>query len=377
MPGKPAVRLIDTVAHPLPPVLMGGPGSLNVFICYLPAWRAVSPAVVAGLQTAQKIADTTIQIAENAAKAASATPAGPGLRIAAETTKGVAAAAMSATIASAAAGSDMHICLTLWPIPPHAIGVDIEGSPTVLVNGFRQARQGDKLLEAIGGTGSITGGCPTVLVGAAGIVGNVPAGQAACVAAQAGRNPPPGTVDSSGNPIAAKTPGQSYNNCGVESARQIINTATNANISQEALLNKSMASGDANQVPGKLYDSGGTDPAGRQNILANNGVPSSQQANTPGNLEAAVAGGRGTIVSVWAGNMPNWAGQGIAPNDGGHAIVVTGIEYDDNGNPINVFINDTGMGQCSKDPAAKIPWAQFQGAIRSDRPLNVTNNPIW
>lgn len=372
MPGKPAVRLTDTVAHPLPPVLTGGPGSPTVLICFLPAWRAVSPAVVAGLQSAQKTADTVIQIAENAAKAASATPAGPGLRVAAETAKGVAAAAMSVSIASAAAGSDMHICLTPWPIPPHAIGVDIEGSPTVLVNYFRQARQGDKLLEAIGGTGSITGGCPTVLVGAAGIVGNVPAGQAACAAAAAGRNPPPGTVDNNGNPIAANTPGQSYNNCGVESSRQLIGRATGTMPTQEGLLNQSMANGDATQMPGNLFGSGGTDPGGRQNILANNGVPSSLQPNTPGNLEAAVAGDRGVVVSVWAGNMPNWAGQGLAPNTGGHAIVVTGIEYDDNGNPINVIISDTGMGQCSQ----KVPWAGFQGAVRSDRPLNVTNNPL-
>ena len=134
-----------------------------------------------------------------------------------------------------------------------------------------------------------------------------------------------------------------------------------------------MANGDADQVPGNLYASGGTGPDTRQNILANNGVPSSQQPNTPGSLESAVGGGNGVIMSVWAGNMPNWAGQGLAPNTGGHAILITGIEYDDNGTPINAIINDTGMGQCSQS----VPWASLQGAARSDRPLNVTNNPIW
>jgi len=338
-----------------------------------PAWRAISPAGVAALQAAKQTADTAIRIAESAATAAAGTPGGPAARLAAEAAKGVAAAAMSSAISGAAAGSDIHACVTPWPTVPHGPAVDIQGSPTVLCRGNRLARQGDQLLEAIGPTNTITSGCMTVLVGAAGIVGNVPAGQAACVAMRAGRNPPPGTVDSSGNPIAAGTPGQSYNNCGIESSRQIISAATGTTPTQEGLLNQSMANGDATQVPGNLFASGGTHPAGRQNILANNGVPSSQQANTAGNLESAVGGGNGVIMSVWAGDMPNWAGQGLAPGTGGHAILITGIEYDDDGNPVNAIINDTGMGQCSQS----VPWASLQAASRSDRPLNVTNNPIW
>lgn len=374
MPGKPAARLTDAVAHPLPPVLMGGPGAFNVLVCGLPAWRAIPTAAVAGLQATQKTIDMSLRIAENAATAASATPAGPGLRVAAEAAKAIAAATFSSSIASAAAGADVHACLTPWPIPPHGAGVDIQGSPTVMVTGRHKiGRQGDQILEAIGGMSSIVGGCPTVLVGCAGITGNVPAGQAACVAAAAGRNPPPGTVDNNGNPIGANTPGQSYNNCGVESSRQIVNQATGANVSQEALLNQSMASGNATQVPGSLFQSGGTDPAGRQAILAANGVPSHLEAGNMGNLETAAANGQGVVASVWAGNMPNWAGQGLAPGTGGHAILVTGVEYDDAGNPINVIINDTGMGQCSQ----KIPYAAFQGALRPGRDLNVTDNPIW
>lgn len=218
----------------------------------------------------------------------------------------------------------------------------------------------------------------TVLVGAAGIVGNVPAGQAACVAMRGGRSPAPGTVyppghRRAGQQIPSNTPGQSYNNCGVESSRQIISVATGTTPTQEGLLNQSMANGDAEQTPGNLYDSGGTSPDTRQNILANNGVPSSQQPNTPGSLESAVGGGNGVIMSVWAGDMPNWAGRGIAPGTGGHAILITGIEYDDDGNPINAIINDTGLGQCSQS----VPWSGLQGAARTDRPLNVTNNPIW
>lgn len=374
MPGKPAARLADPVAHPLPPVLVGGPTAVTVLVGGLPAWRAIPTAAVAALQSTQKTIDTTLRIAENAAVAAAPTPGGPAARLAAEAAKAVAAAAFSSSIVSAAAGSDVHACLTPWPLPPHGAGVDIDGSPTVLVTGRHKiARQGDQILEAIGGMSSITGGCPTVLVGCAGVTGNVPAGIAACVAARSGRNPPPGTVDNNGNAIAANTPGQSYNNCGIESSRQIINTSTSGNVSQEALLNQSMASGNATQVPGSLFQSGGTDPAGRQAILAANGVPSHLEAGNMGNLQTAVSNGDGVIASVWAGNMPNWAGQGVAPGTGGHAILVTGVEYDDNGNPTNVYINDTGMGQCGQ----KIPYNQFQNALRPGRDLNVTDKPIW
>ena len=64
--------------------------------------------------------------------------------------------------------------------------------------------------------------CPTVLIGLSGTTGNPHAGTQACQNMAAGRNPPPGSTDSGGNPLAANTAGQSYNNCGVETARQVI-----------------------------------------------------------------------------------------------------------------------------------------------------------
>ncbi len=380
MAGKPAAHLGATVAHPLPPVLTGGPTAITVFVGGPPAWRAISPAAVAGLQSAKQIADTAIRVAENAAVLAAPTPGGPAARLAAEAAKGVAAVAMGSAIAgAAAAGGDVHVCTTPWPVPPHGPAVDIQGSPTVLCVGARLARQGDQLLEAIGPANTITGGCMTVLVGAAGIVGNVPAGQAACVAARGGRNPAPGTVyppglAAAGQPIPSNTPGQSYNNCGVEVSRQIINQANGSSVSQETLLNQSMAANRANQVPGNMWASGGTLPSQRVQIMGANGVAAHEEAPTMGNMESAVAAGRGVSVDVWAGSMPNWAGQGLAPGTGGHNILVTGVEYDDNGNPINVIINDTGVGQCSQS----VPYAQFQNALMGGGNTHVvTNNSIW
>lgn len=164
-PGKPAARAFDPVSHPVPGVLLGGPGSLNVQIEHQRAWRAIPRAGVGALKVAHRISEAALEAAENAAKAAEGTPGGPAARTAAETAKGLAATAMGAAISAAAAGSDIYMCFTPWPTPPHGAGVDIEGSQTVLINGFPAGRQEDRTLEAIGPGSQIVGGCATVLIG--------------------------------------------------------------------------------------------------------------------------------------------------------------------------------------------------------------------
>lgn len=44
MPKGPAARVTDPVVHPLPGILQPGPGSPNVLIGNLPAWRGVPAA---------------------------------------------------------------------------------------------------------------------------------------------------------------------------------------------------------------------------------------------------------------------------------------------------------------------------------------------
>jgi hypothetical protein len=65
------------------------------------------------------------------------------------------------------------------------------------------------------------------------------------------------------------------------------------------------------------------------------------------------------------------------PNfNGGHVVLTTGIEYDADGNPKNVIINDTGTGECG----AKIPADQYEASLRndqSDQMSIVTDSPIW
>jgi len=163
--GKPAARITDTVSHPIPPVLTGGPGSVNVFIGGLPAWRGIPAAVAGPLQAAKKASDAVITAAESATKAASGTPGMPAAQAAEQAAKGAAAAAMGSTIASMADGADKHSCGTPLPIPPHGVGVVIDGSKTVLINGLPACRQGDTLLEALGPPNRITKGCLTVVIG--------------------------------------------------------------------------------------------------------------------------------------------------------------------------------------------------------------------
>jgi hypothetical protein len=64
--------------------------------------------------------------------------------------------------------------------------------------------------------------------------------------------------------------------------------------------------------------------------------------------------------------------------------VVTGLEYDDNGNITNVIYNDTGIGVCRQTATP----TQFQTAMNTFAaqqtangftPMGfaVTNNPVW
>lgn len=96
---QPAARVSDLTGHGTP--LSPGPGSANVLIGGLPAWRATS---------------------------------------------------------------DMHTCPLVTGTVPHVGGVVQVGSVTVLINGLPAARQGDLIVES-GPPNTITMGCITVLIG--------------------------------------------------------------------------------------------------------------------------------------------------------------------------------------------------------------------
>lgn len=147
-------------------MLNPGPGSTNVMIGMLPAWRGIPLAAVGALQSAKTASDTAIKAAEAATLAAAGTPGAPAAKAAEETVKASAAAAMGSMISGLAGGmSDIHVCTTPLPTPPHGPGVVITGSPTVLINNMPACRIGDTILEALGPPNLITKGEMTVIIG--------------------------------------------------------------------------------------------------------------------------------------------------------------------------------------------------------------------
>jgi uncharacterized Zn-binding protein involved in type VI secretion len=60
--------------------------------------------------------------------------------------------------------SDSHACPLVTVLVPHVGGVVSMGSMTVLINNLPAVRQGDVIVEA-GPPNTITLGCPTVLIG--------------------------------------------------------------------------------------------------------------------------------------------------------------------------------------------------------------------
>jgi uncharacterized Zn-binding protein involved in type VI secretion len=60
--------------------------------------------------------------------------------------------------------SDFHTCPLVSGVVPHVGGIVAVGSVTVLINGLPAARQGDMITES-GPPNSIVMGCPTVIIG--------------------------------------------------------------------------------------------------------------------------------------------------------------------------------------------------------------------
>lgn len=291
----------------------------------------------------------------------------------------------------AARVSDMHVCPMVTPgTPPvpHVGGPVLPaGAPTVLIGGLPAARLGDmamcvgppdtiakgafpvpvmnnpaaRMSDQTAHGGIIAVGMPTVLIGLSGTAGNVRVGTDMCNAAANGRTT--GTTQ------------QSYNNCGVESSRQVINQANSSAppLGEDQLLQQAINQGLANGTPGSppVFANGGTFPVSRQNILASNGVASTVQASNAGNLGLAMSRGQGVIASLDAAQL--WGG--TTPPGSLHAITVTGVEYDDAGNVVNVIINDTGTGNCGQ----VVPVATWNAAVGAhpSPALNVTNNSIF
>ena len=163
MPTGPAARITDSVAHPLPPKLVGGPTAITVIIGFLPAWRGIGGAQAAAIKSANQAATSAITAAESATKAAGASPAAPGLLATEQALKASLLASMSSMISGS--GTDIHTCATPSPVPPHGPGVVTTPSKTVIIANMPAARMGDTITEAIGPPNSIVSGETSVIIG--------------------------------------------------------------------------------------------------------------------------------------------------------------------------------------------------------------------
>ena len=232
--------------------------------------------------------------------------------------------------------------------PPDFI---VTGSATVQIGGKAAARLSDKTMH----DGTITAGSTNVMIGGATIgstLGNPVAGLAAFNAAAKGR-------------VSGSTQ-QSAQNCGIESSRQIINQATGNAVREKPLLNRAIKNKWA-EAGATWRDSGGTTPAKMRALLSDQGVTATLGPQKMADIQQAVAEGKGVITAHQAGRLWNTSQQG------GHAVLVTGIKYDANGLPKTVYINDTGTGQ-GMNP---VPASRFEKSLLPGFRATITSNKIW
>jgi uncharacterized Zn-binding protein involved in type VI secretion len=227
----------------------------------------------------------------------------------------------------------------------------VTGSATVQIGGKAAARVSDKTMHG----GTIVEGSGNVLIGGSATgstLGNPEAGLDAFKTAATGRT-------------SGRTQ-QSYENCGIESSRQVINQATGSAISEDKLLDTAMDKGWA-QREATRGESGGTTAEGMHSLLDNQGVSSSLQPQTMANIQQAVAEHRGVITAHNAGTLWN------TTDEGGHAILVTGAQYDPNGKLASIIINDTGTGEGMH----LVPADRYERSLLNGFSATITDHPIW
>jgi uncharacterized Zn-binding protein involved in type VI secretion len=319
--------------------------------------------------------------------------------------------------------TDMHVCPAFNGPVPHVGGPLILGSFTVLTGMMPQSRIGD-LLICVGPPDTVVTGCWTVLIGDAGSGAGGFAGFMAAVAgvmrALAGQNypraelqpdgtiatvyapnvlvrgtpeqqvatmrqldavragpggpeffaslanrPSPVTLRVIGDPAggAQLYPGQqSYQNCAVQSAQQIIHQATGNNYDESTMENV------ANNPASSGYTrTGGTPAGGEEQILENGGVPAHMEPGNTANVDRALANNQGVISGHDAGRLWN----DPSYNGSGHDVNTTGAVQDDSGQTLAYTINDTGAGRQGR----VVPADQYANSMDGG-PIAVTDNPI-
>ncbi len=165
---------------------------------------------------------------------------------------------------------------------------------------------------------------------------------------------------------------QSYNNCGVESVRLLLRGKYGQVESEQQLLDEAISEDDASGWLADLLDEkpGATTAGDQVAILDRHGVPATRIDNSPNAIAQAVAEGKGVSSGHDAGVL--WDNPKY--NGTGHAIVVTGVEYDENGKPAAFITADSGIGSCRRS----VPADRFsESLLRWGQKAVATREPLW
>jgi uncharacterized Zn-binding protein involved in type VI secretion len=294
---------------------------------------------------------------------------------------------------AAARVRDMHSCPKVRVIIPHLGGPILPPcDPTTLVNGRAQARATDNA-DCIGPNDLIVTGSDWVRYQ------GLPAARVGSKTMHGGKVLPPCSPDVFiGGPEVGVLVGdpheaagecwdmakgradnsvtQSYSNCGVESARMIVNHATDASVTEDAMFDLATSKGWAKSVVDPAtkkmdrFKSGGTPDKGRQSILGAYGVSSTSMSQNMASIEQAVAEGKGIISIHKVGVL--WK----TTQEGTHAVNTTGIRYGPDGKPQSVYVADT-SGNGRQGCLTELPVDRYEKSLSSYWKMNVTDGPVW
>lgn len=274
--------------------------------------------------------------------------------------KGQAAAVQTSVIANVRRLVTVK-CSCVCMGPPDYV---VTGSGTVLVTNHPAARATDKTMHG----GVVAVGSGNVLIGGPRVGATVGApgrGRSCCEDLKKGRK--------------AGSAEQGYNNCGVEASRLLIRGKKGSAPSESDLLEEAIRHDNASDThwkqdpetkEWKKITKGGSTAEGREGLLERHGVESEQVEQTPDAIVQAVAEGKGVITSHDAGTL--W--DDPRSNGEGHGVVVTGVEFDAEGKPVNFITVDSGIGSC----AAAVPADRFLDSMwKPPATANVTKEPLW
>jgi uncharacterized Zn-binding protein involved in type VI secretion len=181
---------------------------------------------------------------------------------------------------------------------------------------------------------------------------------------------------------------QSYDNCGLESCRQMINHGRppNEQLSEDSLLDYAIDSylasaarkkrglpaysPDQSKEPPLRQKSGGTGADEQVAILKDHGIPAEAFDQSPEAIVEGVESGKGVLVGVYPDIL--WQTPGASDNKNGkHAILVTGVVRDAQGRVTAYLVNDTGKLGCG----VLVPAQLLDRALLAKGVM--TKSPLW